>query len=71
MPIEIDCKAVASKIIVYSGEEDEYLSFTTPEAYHATIKHRDCSRLIMHTAESLLAFATSAFADDNNLDQML
>ena len=35
VPIEKDDELVAAKIIVYDGEEDEYFSFITPEAYHA------------------------------------
>jgi hypothetical protein len=35
IPIEKDGELVAAKIIVYDGEEDEYFSFITPEAYRA------------------------------------
>jgi hypothetical protein len=32
-PIKKDGKVIAAKIIVYSGEDDEYFSFITPEAW--------------------------------------
>ena len=35
IPIERDDEIIAAKIIVYSGEPDEYYSFVTPEAYFA------------------------------------
>lgn len=35
IPIKRDCEIIAAKIIVYSGEPDEYYSFITPEAYFA------------------------------------
>jgi hypothetical protein len=35
IPIKKEAKVVAAKIIVYAGEEDEYFSFITPEAYQA------------------------------------
>ena len=35
VPIEQDGKVVAAKIIVYSGEPEQYFSFITPEAYFA------------------------------------
>jgi integrase len=34
VPIERNGATVAAKIIVYAGEEDEYFTFITPEAYH-------------------------------------
>ena len=33
-PIKRDGKIVAAKIIVYAGDDEEYFSFITPEAYH-------------------------------------
>jgi hypothetical protein len=35
IPIEKEGQLLAAKIIVYSGEPDEYYSFITPEAYYA------------------------------------
>jgi hypothetical protein len=35
IPIEKDGELVAAKITVYDGDEDEYFSFITPEAYRA------------------------------------
>jgi hypothetical protein len=35
IPIKRDGQIIAAKIIVYSGEADEYYSFITPEAYFA------------------------------------
>jgi hypothetical protein len=35
VPIKKAGKILAAKIIVYAGEEDEYISFRTPEAYQA------------------------------------
>ena len=32
-PIERDGKVVAAKIIVYAGDEEEYFTFITSEAY--------------------------------------
>jgi hypothetical protein len=34
VPIERDGQIIASKIIIYSGEAEEYYGFITPEAYH-------------------------------------
>lgn len=34
-PIERESKIVAAKILIYSGEPDEYYTFITPEAYFA------------------------------------
>ncbi|HEY7110062.1 MAG TPA: hypothetical protein VH415_11565, partial [Nitrososphaeraceae archaeon] len=34
-------EVIAAKIIVYSGEPDEYFSFITPEAYHALVEWMD------------------------------
>jgi integrase len=34
-PIESDGKIVAARLVVYPGEPEEYMSFVTPEAYHA------------------------------------
>ena len=33
-PIESQGKIIAAKIIVYAGDDEEYFSFITPEAYH-------------------------------------
>ena len=33
-PIECQGKIVAAKIIVYAGDNEEYFSFITPEAYY-------------------------------------
>lgn len=33
-PISKNGRVVAAKITVYAGEEDEYFSFVTPEAFH-------------------------------------
>ncbi|HSF51603.1 MAG TPA: hypothetical protein VLA74_12645 [Nitrososphaeraceae archaeon] len=33
-PIELQGKVVAAKIIVYAGDDEEYFSFITPEAYY-------------------------------------
>jgi hypothetical protein len=33
-PIRRDGKVIAAKIIVYSGDDEEYFSFVTPEAYY-------------------------------------
>lgn len=35
IPIEVDNVVVASKIIVYAGDREQYFSFITPEAYYA------------------------------------
>ncbi len=35
IPIEVDNTIVASKIIVYAGDREQYFSFITPEAYYA------------------------------------
>ena len=49
-PIEREGKIAGAKIIVYAGEEDEYFSFITPEAYYELekwIKYRkDCGENI-------------------------
>jgi hypothetical protein len=45
-PIEIDGKIVAAKIIVYAGEDDEYFSFISLEAFNELqnwIKYRESS----------------------------
>ena len=33
-PIKRDAKIVAAKIVVYAGDDEEYFSFITPEAYY-------------------------------------
>ena len=33
-PIERQGKVVAAKIIIYAGDDEEYFSFITAEAYH-------------------------------------
>jgi len=33
-PINRDGKIVAAKIVVYPGDDEEYFSFITPEAYY-------------------------------------
>jgi hypothetical protein len=33
-PVEREGEIVAAKIIVYAGDDEEYFSFITPEAYH-------------------------------------
>lgn len=33
MPIKREGKLVAAKIVVYAGDEEEYISFLSPEAY--------------------------------------
>jgi hypothetical protein len=56
VPIEKDGELVAANIIVYYGEEDEYFSFITPEAYRALenwMKYREESGEII-TKESWL-----------------
>jgi hypothetical protein len=40
-PIEKGGKIIAAKIIVYAGEDDEYFSFITPEAYYELQKWID------------------------------
>jgi hypothetical protein len=40
-PIERSGVVVAGKIVVYAGEEDEYFTFITPEAYHELEKWRE------------------------------
>ena len=49
-PIVRDSRVIAGKIKIYSEEEDEYLSFTTPEAFHSLdnwMKYRkDCGENI-------------------------
>ena len=49
-PIERKGKVAAAKIIVYAGDEEEYFSFITPEAYYELekwIKYRkDCGKNI-------------------------
>ena len=50
IPIKRLNKGVAAKIIVYAGEEDEYFSFITPEAYQALadwMEYRErCGKII-------------------------
>jgi integrase len=41
VPIERNGVIVAAKIIVYAGEEDEYFTFITPEAYHELEKWKE------------------------------
>jgi maltooligosyltrehalose synthase len=38
-PIECQGKIVAAKIIVYAGDNEEYFSFITPEAYIMNLKN--------------------------------
>lgn len=49
-PIVRDDKVIATKIKIYSEEEDEYFSFITPEAFHSLdtwMKYReDCGEKI-------------------------
>ena len=40
-PIERSGVVVAGKIVVYAGEEDEYFTFTTSEAYHELEKWKE------------------------------
>jgi integrase len=40
-PIQQDNKIVAAKIVIYSGDADEYFSFITPEAYYELKKWID------------------------------
>lgn len=40
-PIEKGGKIIAAKIIIYAGEDDEYFSFITPEAYYELQKWMD------------------------------
>jgi len=40
-PITHDNKVVAAKIVIYSGDADEYFSFITPEAYYELKKWMD------------------------------
>jgi len=53
-PIEIDGKVVAAKIIVYAGEDDEYFSFISLEAFNELqnwMKYRESSgELINHNS---------------------
>ena len=37
-PLERQGKIVAAKIIVYAGDNEEYFSFITPEAYYGLQK---------------------------------
>ena len=43
-PIERQGKIVAAKIIVYAGDDEEYFSFITPEAYHELEKWMEYSK---------------------------
>src|SRR6266540_820200 len=40
-PIKREGKIVAAKIIVYAGDDEEYFSFMTPEAYYLLEKWMD------------------------------
>lgn len=45
-PVQTNRKVVAAKVLVYTGEDEEYFTFITPEAWHALndwIKYRERS----------------------------
>jgi integrase len=43
-PIMRDCKLIAAKIVVYAGDQEQYLSFLTPEAFSELQKWMDFRR---------------------------
>jgi hypothetical protein len=50
-PIEIDGKIVAAKIIVYTGEDDEYFSYISLEAFNELqnwMKYRESSGEVLN-----------------------
>jgi hypothetical protein len=49
-PVKRGNQLVAAKLVVYGGDDDEYFSFVTPEAYHSLndwmTYRRECDELI-------------------------